>query len=502
RVVDFMVKNPVSDPTIPGALFRKPGWFGQMKLYLRRDIDTKRTNKQYLSLVLFEAPLLALILSFFMKYAPDGHYTFSGNDNIPSFLFMSMVIALFVGMSLSAEEIFRDRRILKREQFLHLSRGAYFSSKILLMFLLSAFQMLAYVAVSYLILDIRGLTFSTWAILFSTACFANVLGLNLSSGLNSIVSIYVAIPLILVPQLLFSGLIVDFTKMHASMNSYRSTPIVADIMASRWSYEALAVDRFMNNRYQKQVFQLEQEKNDVSFKTFYWIPEVQKNIDMHRRSLSEGKIQEANERIPLIENAFQTLDTWLATSDDSLSMAIHQLAVAPFNPENVESYDRCLDQSNDRFFARYEQINSELDRKYLSLTRSLGGSPQLQRFRNRYTNRKLEDLVRDTHAYSRLKVIDNQIVQADESIYRMPQKRNGQAHFYAPCKYLGSLKIGTPLFNILVMWIFTFFLIVSLYFDLLRKALAYVERWRLIRQAILREKIFDNPMAFIKGEKK
>jgi hypothetical protein len=32
--------------------------------------------------------------------------------------------------------------------------------------------------------------------------------------------------------------------------------------------------------------------------------------------------------------------------------------------------------------------------------------------------------------------------------------------------------------------------------------LYYFERWRLIQQAILHDKIFDNPMAFIKGEKK
>jgi amino acid transporter len=37
--------------------------------------------------------------------------------------------------------------------------------------------------------------------------FANMLGLNISSGLNSVVAIYITIPLIIIPQLLFSGTI-------------------------------------------------------------------------------------------------------------------------------------------------------------------------------------------------------------------------------------------------------------------------------------------------------
>jgi hypothetical protein len=53
---------------------------------------------------------------------------------------MSVIVALFLGLTVSAEEIFKDRKIRKREAFLNLSRGAYLYSKIVILFFISAVQ--------------------------------------------------------------------------------------------------------------------------------------------------------------------------------------------------------------------------------------------------------------------------------------------------------------------------------------------------------------------------
>ncbi len=54
---------------------------------------------------LLEVPLLALILGFLSKYSENGIYTFGANKNYPVFLFMAIIVALFVGLTVSAEEI-------------------------------------------------------------------------------------------------------------------------------------------------------------------------------------------------------------------------------------------------------------------------------------------------------------------------------------------------------------------------------------------------------------
>jgi amino acid transporter len=157
---------------------------------------------------------------------------------------MAVVVALFLGLSISAEEIIKDRKHLKRESFLGLSRNSYLHSKISLLFLISAIQMITFVLIGNFILEIKGMTFHYWLILFTTSCFANMLGLNISSALNSVITIYILIPFILVPELLFSGVIVRYDKLHKSIANPEYVPVIGDIMTSRWAYEALMVHQF------------------------------------------------------------------------------------------------------------------------------------------------------------------------------------------------------------------------------------------------------------------
>ena len=97
---------------------------------------------------LLEAPLLAFILGYISKFSENGVYTFADNKNYPVFLFMAVIVALFIGLTVSAEEIFRDRKILEREKFLNLSRLSYLVSKINFLFTLSAIQSLSFIVVA------------------------------------------------------------------------------------------------------------------------------------------------------------------------------------------------------------------------------------------------------------------------------------------------------------------------------------------------------------------
>lgn len=501
KVVNFMKINPVKIEKIPEVIFKTPRWFKQLKLFFQRDFATKRSNKQYLAIALLEAPILALILGFFSKYSASGEYIYGNNDNIPAFFFMSVVVALFIGLSISAEEIYKDRKILKREEFLDLSRGAYFTSKILMLFAISAIQILSFMLVGQWMLDIRELTFSNWAILFTTACFANVLGLNLSSGLNSAVAIYILIPLMLVPQLLLSGVIVDFNKMNSSLSSYTRTPIIGDLMTSRWAYEALAVNEFTRNNYRKIVFDEEQVKNDLNFKAHFWIPEIQKNLTEYHAELESGNKSKAASYLPVLKNSLNDLMLEFELPADSMNWAISNLEAMTAADASVQFIDAKLVKAKNHFQQKYRDATNHLDQTYRELLADFNGnSTQLVDFKNRYDNKKLETVVRDKYTFQKVHYYKDRIYQADEPIYRYPAYHNGSAHFYASVKYLGDWRINTVLFDIVVIWLMTILLMVSLYFDWLRKALDYIERWRLIQQALMRDRIFDNPMSFIKGK--
>src|SRR4030095_7027065 len=205
-------------------------------------------------------------------------YVYGKNLNLPAYLFMSVIVALFMGLTVSAEEIIRDRKILKREAFLHLSRSSYVLSKISILFMLSAIQTLTFVFVGNYILEIKGMFFHHWFILFTTACFANLVGLNISSAFNSAVTIYILIPLLLIPQLILSGVVVKFDKLNPAIGNTATVPVVGDLMASRWAFEAAMVTQFKDNLFEREFYLHDKVMADADYKKIYFIPELETRL--------------------------------------------------------------------------------------------------------------------------------------------------------------------------------------------------------------------------------
>ncbi|MGQ1785302.1 ATP-binding cassette domain-containing protein, partial [Saccharicrinis sp. GN24d3] len=295
------------------SLYSIPGKIGQLRIFFQRDLLTKLSNKQYLLISLLEAPVLAVLLGFFTKYisgrtGDPNAYIFMENNNIPAYIFMAVVVALFLGLSISAEEIIKDRKHLKRESFLGLSRGSYLHSKIALLFMISAIQMLSFVLIGNFILEIKGMNMHYWLILFTTSCFANLLGLNLSSALNSVITIYILIPFILVPELLFSGVIVTYDNLHKSITSQKYVPVIGDVMTSRWAYEALIVHQHNANEFQKHFTDVQKEKSRATYYKDYLIPELQKSILYCERNIDNTENNAVVDfQVRLIKNGIKTL---------------------------------------------------------------------------------------------------------------------------------------------------------------------------------------------------
>ena len=261
---------------LPPSNFKVPDKLKQIRTYLRRNIVSKYADKQYLSINLLEPPLLAFILGYVSKYVQDGTYLFTDNKSYPVFLFMSVVVALFIGLTVSAEEIFRDRKILEREKYLNISRFSYLISKVFFLFGLSAVQTLMYVLISQAILDVDGMMWRHWLILFSTSCFGNMVGLNISAGMKSAISIYILIPVVLVPQILLGGAMIRFDDLHKSMTNKINVPVIGDVMTTRWSYEAIAVEQFRSGKYMKPYFTTEMMISRYDWQSSFLVPELKK----------------------------------------------------------------------------------------------------------------------------------------------------------------------------------------------------------------------------------
>jgi len=468
---------------LPENYYSIPRLFKQMRIFFTRDLLSKLTNRQYVLISLLEAPLLAVILGYFTKYfsgTPEdpGAYVFRNNENLPAYLLMSVIVFLFLGLIISSEEIIRDRKILQRESFLNLSRFSYLNSKILVMFMVSAIQTIFYVLVGNLIVEIRGMTFSYWLILFTTACFANLLGLNISSGLNSVITIYILIPFLLIPQILFSGVLVKFDKLHKSFTNYEYVPVIGDLMTSRWAFEALAVDQFKNNRYRKHFFDLDQEISNLRYLEAFLIPTLETKLDESWFFVSENRDREQTIRnLAILREQTDKLERRFPGFPFENS---DRLKVQSFDQSVVTETKAHLEKLTARLRDRIRELSQERSRQQEQFIDRIGGLQSFTSFRNDHDNKNLADVLLNRNELEKIIEVDYQLIRKYEPAYMIPTSDKGRAHLYAPCKKIGEACIDTLRFNMIVIWFTSVILYLTLYYDVLRKVITYVEniRWK------------------------
>lgn len=464
---------------LPKNFFNIPNIEVQFKIFSIRNLLSKISNRQYVIINLIEAPLLAFILAYFTKYISNSEYVFADNKNLPAYIFMSVVVSLFIGLTVSAEEIISDRKILERESFLNLSRFSYLNAKVFYLFALSAVQMLMYVLIGNYFLEIKGLTLTYWLILFSTSCFSNMVGLNISSGLNSIVSIYISIPFILVPQLLLSGTIVQFDNLHPSITKRVYVPVVGDIMISRWAFEALAVEQFENNAFEKYFFNNEMTLSESYFRTAFLIPRLQYKLEECSRLEDEGRKSDPKfiNNLNIISNELKILEksAQLPPYDN-----LQKLNSSDFSDQIAEETNGYLRFIKNQYLDISATANHKKDSTYSKLV-ELVGSNNIYKLKQKNYNKALADWVLNSNEITKYLETDSRIIQKHEPIFMLPDHPWGRAHFYAPMKLFNGQYVKTLWFNLAVIWLFTIVLFITLQIDLLRKLIDYIEGMRLSR---------------------
>ena len=420
---------------VPSSDQKKPGVLKQFAIFLHRNFKTKITNVQYLCITLLQAPLLAVVCAFLTRYAPPEGYSVMDNKNLVSYFFMAVIVATFTGMSGSAEEIIKDRALLKREQFLHLSYGSYIWSKIVYMACVSLIQTLLFIVVGNAIMELHGLFSTWWLILFMTALLANLTGLLLSQCLNSVVAIYISIPMLLIPQILLCGLVVSFSDL-TPKSTTGNVPIVGDLIPSRWSYEALAVTSFTDNEYERNFFELDKKKYETQYYNMGLLYELQSQLETMKDEQKRGKES--------------TVDH-MAVIRTNLPLITAYCDMKPYSGD--ESYQSLYDymrEAENILSKRSNEISLKADALTSSYIRQNGKEALLDLKRQNY-NIKLEDCVIGADQRRMLDIIDNYAVPRTGLIFLTPQSTIGRAPFYSSEKIVGQWHIKTLWFNMAML---------------------------------------------------
>ncbi|MGB8356860.1 MAG: ATP-binding cassette domain-containing protein [Chthoniobacteraceae bacterium] len=406
----------------------------QLKTLLRRAFKSKMRNRANLLTTIVEAPLLAALIGGVLRYSESGHYDFASAYHIPTSLFLGLIVAMFLGLTNSADDIIRDRVILQRERNLNVRLPYYIFAKSLALGAFAILQCVLYVLIGNAILEIRGMFWIYLGFMFITSFTGIALGLLISSLVADAKTAANIVPLVLIPQIILGGALIKYDEMNRNLDlSYSfhrwfsthlgmedkdetalQVPIMCEFMPMRWSYEALVVAQAKMNPLTSR-----QEK-------------VQDQID---------RLVESSSHTPEDENRLDDLK-------DTLAM------ISGLESWNASEVDRRL-QRVDRILA-----GKPLEPEELKSPRSLVTAEGL------YVNQKITDLVSKA--------------ETEQSDYR---RRDSTGHFrpinvfFGPVKHfefhLGSrliqLECSVFIFNTLVLVVFSLVILLLLHISLRRQ---------------------------------
>ncbi len=166
-------------------------------------------------------------------------------------IFYLVCVAIFIGICNSIQEVCKERNILKREYMANLRLGAYVTSKLVVQACVCLVQMILVMGIFYLFvcnkqLPESGVIFpSVWIeyyiSLFLLSFSSDVIALLISSIVKSSASANNFIPIILIVQILFSGITFKMTGFMEKL-SY--------LMISKYGMDALAISSRLNDAQQ------------------------------------------------------------------------------------------------------------------------------------------------------------------------------------------------------------------------------------------------------------
>jgi ABC-type branched-subunit amino acid transport system ATPase component len=274
----------------------------------KRAFLSKLRNRANLATTLLEAPALAVLIAMVMRYSEDGDYNFANAFHIPTYLFLGLVTALFLGMTNSAEEIIRDRNLLHRERHHGFRIGGYIVGKYLSLGFFALIQCVIYLLIGNAILGIRDMFLPNLLWMFMTSFVGIAAGLFISSIVSSPKTAINIIPLILIPNIILGGALIKYDEMNRSFDiiqnirqwfvpedereeaSKLKVPAICHFMPLRWSYEAIIIRHA--------------DHNPASVLTNYIEDEIQKfsliPLDQELTELQEERLYQFKQALSVI----------------------------------------------------------------------------------------------------------------------------------------------------------------------------------------------------------
>lgn len=214
------------------ARLRKAAFFRQTRILISRAFRLIARDRSAVMVQLLQAPIIAGLAVLLFR---DGRYwPMRLEDDVTPTLFVIVAAAVWFGCSNVAREIVGERSIYRRERMRRLRPGAYLLSKLLVNGSVIALQLGILISILIPVVGLEGDLLGLFGVPLMAGWAAMCIGLLVSAASNSEVTAIQVVPLVVLPQVMLSGILVAVGGPSASsMASVLSQPILL-----RWAYGA------------------------------------------------------------------------------------------------------------------------------------------------------------------------------------------------------------------------------------------------------------------------
>jgi hypothetical protein len=205
----------------------------QFAVLTSRQVRVMLGDRKSLAVLLLQAPLIGMTTLVSLNQPTFDSILGKVSAALTSLFIMVIVVMLF-GTVNTAREITKEAPVYRRERMVNLRIVPYIGSKVAIVILLCSYQVSVYLLFTIFTTDYPHVSASAWAqfvgILLLASISGGLLGLLISALTTSTDQATALIPVILIPQFIFAGVL---------MPELASSP-VSKVATSKWAVEAMA----------------------------------------------------------------------------------------------------------------------------------------------------------------------------------------------------------------------------------------------------------------------
>jgi ABC transport system ATP-binding/permease protein len=387
-------------------------------------------------LTLLIVPLISgVVLSAVCRFSPGDEYVYFYNPNLPVWILILLTTSVFIGLASSGHEFIYLRKFYNTLHAVSENRLSHVFAVFLRYFLLTGIQTTLLVLPSVFIIGSQFHLGSVFLYSFLLCLWGSIAGLVLSYFMKTTMTVYLIIPLLIIPQLVFSGALINFKHFNKLIETKSDIPIIAEIVPMRWAAEGLMLEFYSNNPYSSKIYENRCELYNAVYYAEFFVPEV---ISTFEKDSTRAILVLKNEEL---KNGFIGDNTY-------------------------NTYDlNILGQY-------YDKIKSSCLEDEDSILASLIKPDEIKL---KYSNLAIEKVIEAYNSGDPFKLCDGTMLRTYKSAFKLPQKGVADYTYFTPHRTSANSVLKTSNHNLIVIFILSIFnyslLILVVSFKCMKKVL-------------------------------